>query len=91
MRRTTLVPATPTVIGFLAYLTGLPTWCAITVTLTGLTLAAGQVVVTQIIRLRDSGRITTTTASLQVLEIEDLPARRASSRAKSRIRPDPSG
>ncbi|WP_336160007.1 hypothetical protein [Amycolatopsis sp. VC5-11] len=47
----------------------LPTWCAVTVALTGVALAAAQVTVTQIIRLRVSGKIATSAHALRVLEL----------------------
>ncbi|OXM44854.1 hypothetical protein [Amycolatopsis alba] len=48
----------------------LPPWCAITIVITGLLLVSMKVVVTQIIRLRASRRITTSAHALRVLEIE---------------------
>jgi len=71
MRQTTLVSTESTAIGLVAKLTGLPTWCTCIIVLTYLALAAGPIVVTQIIRLRVSTRITTARAALQVLGFGD--------------------
>jgi hypothetical protein len=69
-----LTPLAAPMLGIPAALYGaLPTWALLA--LLGLTaaLTTTQVVVTQIIRLRASARITRSHDALRVLEIEDLP------------------
>ncbi|AUI58204.1 hypothetical protein [Amycolatopsis sp. BJA-103] len=53
----------------------LPMWCVIAIVLTGLVLVVLKVIVTQIIRLRASSRITTSAHALRVLEIEGRRSR----------------
>jgi len=74
MRLTALTPVAPPVLGLAAVLyEGLPSWCFLALIGVSVVLTATQVVVTQIIRLRASGKITHSQDALRVLEIEDLP------------------
>ncbi|WP_406639102.1 hypothetical protein [Amycolatopsis sp. WGS_07] len=57
--------------GGTALSSALPTWCVVTVALAGVALAAAQVAVTQIIRLRLSGKIATSAHAVRVLELQD--------------------
>lgn len=57
----------------------LPPWCVITLVIIGTVLTAIRVIVTQIIRLRATNKITTSEHALRLLEIEDSP----------RVLPDP--
>jgi hypothetical protein len=69
-----LAPIGPPVLGVPAVLYGaLPTWCLFALLGVSLLLMATHVVVTQIVRLRASARITRSQDALRVLEIEDLP------------------
>jgi hypothetical protein len=54
----------------------IPLWAVLVVVGPGVVLTAVQVIVTQIIRLRASARITSSRDALRVLEIEDLPHHR---------------
>jgi hypothetical protein len=49
----------------------LPLWCVITLVLTAVSLTAIQAIVTQIIRLRASNMITSSSHALLLLEFED--------------------
>jgi hypothetical protein len=51
-------------------------WAVLAVVGAGMLLTAMQVIVTQLIRLRASARITSSKDALRVLEIEDLPHHR---------------
>lgn len=64
----------------------LPLWCVIALVATGTVLIALRVIVTQIIRLRATDKITTSAHALRVLEIEDgsLSRRRHASSAAAR-------
>ncbi|MFD6072754.1 hypothetical protein [Amycolatopsis lurida] len=46
----------------------LPAWCAVIMALTAVALSATQVIVTQVIRLRASNKITTSAHALRLLE-----------------------
>jgi hypothetical protein len=59
----------------------LPLWAVLTLIGVGVLLSSAQVIVTQIIRLRASARITRSQDAVRVLEIEDLPS------TKGRFRP----
>jgi len=54
----------------------LPLWCLITLVATAIVLTATRVIVTQIIRLRATDKITTSAHALRLLEIEDGPRSR---------------
>jgi hypothetical protein len=74
MRLTALAPIAPPAFGVPAALLGvLPAWCLPALVGVSVLLTATHVVVTQIIRLRASGKITRSQDALRVLEIEDLP------------------
>jgi hypothetical protein len=73
-------PFAPTIVGPLTHFAGLPIWCTITITLTGLGLHACRTLTTQVIRLRVSKQITTPTAAVRALEIEDSPEGKRSRR-----------
>ncbi|MFZ0118877.1 MAG: hypothetical protein WAN20_20925 [Pseudonocardiaceae bacterium] len=74
MRLTALAPLAPPILGVPAVLYGaLPSWCLAVLVGVSVLLTATQVIVTQIIRLRVSARITRSQDALQVLQIEDLP------------------
>jgi hypothetical protein len=76
MRLTPLTPIAAAALGVPATLLGfLPSWCLIVLVGASVTLTAIPVVVSQIIRLRASGKITRSQDALRVLEIEDLPHR----------------
>lgn len=78
MRQTPLTPIAASAVGVPATLLGfLPSWCLIVLIGASVTLTAIPVVITQIIRLRASGKITRSQDALLVLEIEDLPRHRA--------------
>ncbi|WP_410658317.1 hypothetical protein [Amycolatopsis sp. lyj-112] len=64
-------------VGGAALLTTLPAWCLVTVALVALALTAARVIVTQIIRLRASNKITTSAHALRVLELENGTRRHA--------------
>ena len=70
--------------------TSLPSWCLASLLGTTAALSAVQVVVTQIIRLRASARITRGQDALRVLEIEDLPHHQQTSAAARWSTPPPS-
>jgi hypothetical protein len=57
----------------------LPVWAVLALLGVGVLLSSLQVIVTQVIRLRASARITRSQDALRVLEIEDLPRRRGRS------------
>jgi hypothetical protein len=63
-----LLPAVPAVV-----YDNLPAWALLALLGVAAALTAVQVVVTQVIRVRASGRITSSKDNLRVLEIEDLP------------------
>ena len=76
MRLTPLTPIATSAVEVPAALFGfLPSWCLIVLVGVSVTLTAIPVVVTQIIRLRASGKITRSQDALRVLEIEDSPNR----------------
>jgi hypothetical protein len=73
MRLTALAPIAAPGLGVPAVLYGgLPSWCLLALVGVSVLLTATQVIVTQIIRLRASGKITRSQDALRVLEIEDL-------------------
>ena len=73
-RAAALAPLATPLLGVPAALYGaLPTWALLTLLAVTTALAAAQFVVTQIIRLRASNRITRSPDNLRVLEIEGLP------------------
>lgn len=77
MRLTALAPIAPPALGVPAVLYGaLPGWCLVVLTGVSVLLTAAQVVVTQVIRLRASEKITRSQDALRVFELEDLPHRR---------------
>jgi hypothetical protein len=62
----------------------LPVWAVLTVIGIGMLLASVQVIITQIIRLRASKKITSSRDALRALEIEDLPRGQLRSRTGRR-------
>lgn len=54
-------------------LAGLPLWCVITLAMATTALTATRVIVTQIIRLRATSKITRSAHALRLLEIQDNP------------------
>jgi hypothetical protein len=82
MHRTTLAPIAP-VLGVPAVLCvygGLPGWYLFALVGVAVLLTAAEVIVTQIIRLRASSKITRSQDAIRVLEIEDVAHRRRQSR-----------
>jgi hypothetical protein len=74
MRLTGLAPIAPPVLGVPAVLYGgLPGWSLVAVVAASVVLTALPIIVTQVIRLRASSRITRSQDALRVLELEDLP------------------
>ena len=79
MRLTALAPIAQLALGVPAVLYGsLPAWCLLVLVVVSVLLTLTHVIVTEIIRLRASERITRSQDALRVLEIEDLPYRRQS-------------
>jgi hypothetical protein len=64
----------------------LPIWGILVVVGAGVVLTALQVIVTQVIRLRASARITSSRDALRVLEIEDLPRAPDPNRRRGHLR-----
>jgi hypothetical protein len=82
MGRTALAPLTPPVLAVPAALLGiLPLWFLITILAVSVALTAAHVIVTQVIRLRASTKITTSAHALQLLTVE------ATARTTRRARP----
>jgi hypothetical protein len=76
MRLTALASIASPVLGIPAVLYGgLPGWCLTVLVASSTLLAAVQVIITQVIRLRASAKITCSEDAVRVLEIEDLPRR----------------
>jgi hypothetical protein len=72
-----LAPLATPLLGVPAALSGaLPPWALLALLGFTAALTTGHVVVTEIIRLRASARITRSQDALRVLEIQDLPHRR---------------
>ena len=72
MGQTALAPLTPPVLAVPATLLGiLPLWFLITILAVSAALTAIQVIVTQIIRLRASTKITSSAHALQLLTVKD--------------------
>jgi hypothetical protein len=78
MRSTALTSIAPPALGVPAVLYGgMPAWCLHVLVGLSVLITVSQVVVTQVIRLRASARITRSQDALRVLEIEDLLRQRA--------------
>ena len=76
-----LTPLAAPVLGIpVALADALPTWALLTLLGVSALLAAAQVTVTQVIRLRASARISRSDHALRALEIEDLPQQRRRTR-----------
>jgi hypothetical protein len=76
MRPTALAPLAPAALGLpAAVLDILPAWAQLALTGISVLLAATQVIVAQIIRLRASARITRSQDALRVLEMQDTRPR----------------
>ncbi|WP_409496075.1 hypothetical protein [Amycolatopsis sp. cmx-11-12] len=62
--------------GGAALLRALPVWCVVAVAVVAAATTVARVIVTQIIRLRASNKITTSAHALRVLELENGTRRR---------------
>ncbi len=83
-----LTALTPMLVGTpAALLIGLPSWYVMVLVALSALLAAAQIVVTQIIRLRASNHVTDSHDALRVLEIEDLRSTPVNPRSRALIGP----